>query len=83
MLGNFPGFILSSDAFFQNQLFRNILSGLPSVSDGLYLDQAGCSVEPDLGSNCLQRLSLPEGNELTWVNLKIYLLMPCLSEIIY
>ena len=41
--------------FFQNQLFGNILSGIPSVSNSLDLDQDQHLVGPDLGPNCLQR----------------------------
>ena len=49
---------LSSADFFQNQLFRKILSGIPSgVSNSLDPDQARQNVGPDLGPNCLQRLS--------------------------
>ena len=40
---------LSSADFFQNQMFRKIISGTPSDS----VKQFG----PDLGPNCLQRLS--------------------------
>ena len=55
MLGNFPC-ILSAD-FFQNHPFQKILSGIPSVSNNLDPDQARHFVGPDLGPNCLQRLS--------------------------
>ena len=53
---------LSSADFFQNQLFRKILSGIPSVSNSLDPDQARLFVEPeivwpDLGPNYLQKLS--------------------------
>ena len=43
--------------FFQNQLFGKILSGISSVSSSLDSDQARHSVGPDLGPNCLQKLS--------------------------
>ena len=53
----FPAF-LSSAYFFQHQLFRNILSGIRSeCQTGLDPDQAQPSVGPDLGPNCLQKLS--------------------------
>ena len=48
---------LSSAIFFKNQLFRKILSEIPSVSQSLDPDQAQHFVGPDLGPNCLQRLS--------------------------
>ena len=44
--------LLSAD-FFQNKLFMNIIR----VSNGLDPDQDHDSVGPDLGPNCLQRLS--------------------------
>ena len=37
--------------------FQKILSGTLSESNGLDSDQDGRSVRPDLGPNCLQRLS--------------------------
>ena len=55
MLGNFSCFLSCAD-FFPNHLFRNILSGIPSVSNSLDSDQARHFVGPDLGPNCLQRL---------------------------
>ena len=63
MLANFSCILLSTD-FFQNPLFQNILSGIPSVSNSLDPDQAQYYVEPDLGSNCLQRLSADNTNTL-------------------
>ena len=42
---------------FQNQHFQKVLSGILSVSNSLEPDQARRSVGPDLGPNCLQRLS--------------------------
>ena len=45
-------------AFFKNQLYRKMLSGIPSrVSNNLAPDQAQLSVRLDLGPNCSQRLS--------------------------
>ena len=59
LLGKFFMPLLSSAEFFQNQIFGNILSGIPSECHlhSLDPDQAQCFVEPDLGPNCLQRLS--------------------------
>ena len=49
--------ILSSADFFSKSFFfRKILSGIPSVSS-LNPDQAQHFVVPDLGPNCLERLS--------------------------
>ena len=42
--------VLSPADFFQDKIFRKILSCIPSVSNSLDPDQA------DLGPNCLQRL---------------------------
>ena len=48
---------LSSDFFFQNQLFQKIsFINTISVSNSLDPDQARNFVGPDLGPNCLQRL---------------------------
>ena len=53
MLGIFLG---GSSAFFQNQHFRKILSGIPSdCKNSLDPDQARLFVWPDLGPNCSQR----------------------------
>ena len=51
-LGNFSHY-----DFFQNKLFRKILSGIQTVSNSLNPDQVGRSVMSDLGPNCLQKLS--------------------------
>ena len=51
----FPAFLSSADFFFQNQLFRKILSGIPRVSNRLDPDQTRRFVGPDLGPNCLQK----------------------------
>ena len=53
---------LSSANFFQNQLFQKILSWIPSVSNSLDPDQARHFVGPDLGPNCLQRLSADDNS---------------------
>ena len=49
-------FLLSAD-FFQNNIFKKILSGIPSGYHRFDLDQAQRFVGPDLGPNCLQKLS--------------------------
>ena len=54
MLGYCSCFLLSAD-FFQNHLFRKILSGMPSHFVG-----------PDLGPNCLQRLSADNTRGFVW-----------------
>ena len=56
LLLNFYDFMSSAD-FFQNQLFQKNLSGLPSVSKSLDPNMAQLFVGPNLGPNCLQRLS--------------------------
>ena len=49
---------LSSADCIQNQLYRNIISGITiGVSNSLDPDQARHFVGPDLGANCFQRLS--------------------------
>ena len=57
MLGNFLCFLLSADFFFQNHLFQKILSGIQYLSNSLDPVQAQHFVGPELGPNCLQRLS--------------------------
>ena len=37
--------------------FKKIISGTLSESNGSNQDQDRCSIGPDLGPNCLQRLS--------------------------
>ena len=54
---NYSCFLSSTD-FFQNQLFRkNCFRNAIRVSNGLDQDQTRHFVGPDLGPNCLQRLS--------------------------
>ena len=65
---------LSSD-FFQNQLFQKLLSRIPSVSNSLDRDQARHFVGPDLGPNCLQRLS-EDGTRRQYVNSYMYNFLP-------
>ena len=51
-------YLLLSADFFQNCFFLRIMSATVSVSNGLEKDQdQQHSVGPDLGLNCLQRLS--------------------------
>ena len=70
--------LLSAD-FFENQL---ILSGIPSFSISLDPDQAQHFVGPDLGPNCLQRLS-PEGtSRLHSRNMKLNVMPQILGVII-
>ena len=61
MLGHFS---LSSADFFQNQFFhkffKNTIKLSVSLSNCLDPDQDRHSVGPDLGLNCLQRLSAEE-----------------------
>ena len=72
LLGNF---VLSSADFFQNQLFRKILLGVitVTVSNNLDPDQARQNVGPDLGPNCLQRISADH----TRINFDLNSLMDC------
>ena len=55
LLGNL--LLLECRQLIQNQSFQKILSEIPSVSNSLVQDQARCIIGPDLGSNCLQKLS--------------------------
>ena len=59
LLGNFSCCLSSADCF-QNQLFQKILSGIPCVSNRMDPDQARHFVGPELGPNCLHRLSADE-----------------------
>ena len=49
-------FSTSSD-FFQNQLFRKILSGIPSECQTVWTQARPNVIGPGLDPNCLQRLS--------------------------
>ena len=49
--------LLGSADFFHDQPFTDILSEIPSESNSLDPDQAQHFVGPDLGTNCLQKLS--------------------------
>ena len=48
---------LSSAHFFQNQLFEQLIQECHQSVNSLDLDQARLFVGPDLGPNCLHRLS--------------------------
>ena len=55
--------LLSSADFFQYQLFqKNSFKNTIKVSNGLDPDQDQHSVGPDLGPNCLQKLSADNQN---------------------
>ena len=56
MLGNFSSFLLSSAEFLQNSKIRNTVR----VSNSSNPDQDRHFVGPDLGPNCLQRLSVDD-----------------------
>ena len=57
MLGNFSCFSCRLLTFFQNLLFQKILSGILSECQTVWIQIRTDSVGPDLGSDCLQRLS--------------------------
>ena len=50
-------FLSSADFFFKVNFFKKSLRNTIRVSNSLDPDQAEKNVGPDLGSNCLQRLS--------------------------
>ena len=57
--------LLSSADFFQNLLFsKNSFRNTISVSNGLDPDQDRHFVSPDLGPNCLQKLSADDKSPL-------------------
>ena len=69
MAGDFAGFLLAADLF-QNQLFRKkSFRNTIRVSNSLDPDQVRCFVEPDLGPNCLQKLSADNTSRLYSVEL--------------
>ena len=57
MLVNFSCFCCHLLTFFQINFSKNSFRNIIRVSDGLDPDQDCCSLGPDLGPNCLQRLS--------------------------
>ena len=76
MLGNFACFFAVCGFFFRTNFFKKnpsgILSGSPWVSNGLDPDQAWHVVRPDLGPNCMQRLSADNKLSLAGKKLKVY-----------
>ena len=76
-------FFLSSADFFQNQLFRKILSGLPLECQTVWItDQARQNVGPDLCPNCLQRLSADDQSRelICWNGLVFVIIWGCWSD---
>ena len=63
MIGNFSCVLWSAD-FFTKSSYQKILSGIPSVSNSLDSDQAQQFVWPNLGPNCLQRLTADDTGKL-------------------
>ena len=57
-----------TDFFSQNNLFRNFLIRMPSVSNSLDQDQVGHFIESDLGPKRLQRLSADDSSGFRKVN---------------
>ena len=57
MLGNFACYLLSAAFFFKLFFLENSFRNIIRVSNSLDPDQDRHSVVPDLGPNCLQRLS--------------------------
>ena len=78
--------------FLKSSFLKKILSGLPSVSNSLDPDQARHFVGPDLGPNCLQKLSADDTSRHTHYHVgkrntngytrivSIYFLSPCLQR---
>ena len=54
---NFPAFLSSADFFQKSTFSKNSVRNTIGVSNNLDPDQARQNVGPDLGPNCLQRLS--------------------------
>ena len=72
----FHAFLSSADFFFSKSTFsKNSFRNSIRVSNSLDPDQARCFVEPDLGSNCLQRSS---ADDTSWqiVNLALSSVIP-------
>ena len=55
--------LLSADCFKNQFFFKNYFKNIIRVSNGLNQDQTGHFVSPDLGPNCLQRLSADDSHE--------------------
>ena len=79
LLGNFARLFLSSADFFENQLFRNILSGIPSECQTVWIQ-----IRPDILSGLIWVQTVCKGyQQMTlsrhWVNktLKFWTLVAC------
>ena len=71
MLGNCACFFVVCEFFLKNQLFqKKSFRNTTRMSNSLDPDQAGHFVGPDLGPNCLQRLSAETKSPLAWKELK-------------
>ena len=57
MLGSFHAFLLSADFFSKSTFSKNYFKNNIRVSNSLDPDQAQHFVRPNLGPNCLQKLS--------------------------
>ena len=57
LLGIFPAFLLSSDFFLKSSFSKKSFRNMIRVSNSLDPGQAWHSVRPNLGPNCLQKLS--------------------------
>ena len=62
MLGNFAYIFVVCGFFFKINFYKKIFQEYHRVSNNLDLDQAGHFVGPDLGPNCLQKLSADDKN---------------------
>ena len=60
----FHAFLLSADFFLKSTFLKNYFRSTIRVSNSLDPDQAGQNVGPDLGPNCLQRLSADDTRRL-------------------
>ena len=70
MLGNFSCFYCRLLTFFKINFFKKFFQDAIRVSNGLDPDQDRRSVGPDLGPNCLQRLSADDNSLLATNELK-------------
>ena len=61
MLDNFAFFVWS--CFKKSTFLKNSFKNTIRVSNSLDPDQAGPMVRPDLGPNCLQRISTSDNNQ--------------------
>ena len=60
LLSNFHAFLTSADFFSKSIFSKNSFRNIIRVSNSLDPDQAQLYVGPDLGPNCLQRLSVDD-----------------------